>query len=60
VLVLVGDRMMLPVLVGKGGGAHRRRSGGGPGGGCAHMPVGIPHGHVVGVGNPEAVPSLAR
>jgi hypothetical protein len=39
----------------------RRRSSGGPGGGCARMPVGThPHLLVVGVGNPIAVPSLAR
>jgi hypothetical protein len=45
----------------RGRGARRRRSGGGPGGGCARMPVGTYlYLHAVGVGNPVALPGLAR
>jgi hypothetical protein len=40
---------------------RRRRSGGGPGEGCSRRPVGTYlYLHAVGVGNPIAVPSLAR
>jgi hypothetical protein len=44
-----------------GWGARRRRRGGGPGEGCARRPVGTYlYLHAVGVGNPIAVPCLAR
>jgi hypothetical protein len=59
-VILYGSRYQVPqVLLICIEYMNRRRNGGGPGGGCARRPVGT-HLHLLVVGNPIAVPCLAR